>query len=116
MQAIIFTVAIIGTFASSTLEAARDVARPTENANDTAVANVLKTNSGSGNQTLFENNGTNVAPPFDLGHPIAAVEALYENSRERIHLWMVDFIVLCNVVTPSECLFNLRCLHVLNRK
>uniref|UniRef100_A0A915CDJ1 Uncharacterized protein n=1 Tax=Parascaris univalens TaxID=6257 RepID=A0A915CDJ1_PARUN len=125
MRVIIFTVAIICIFVSSTFEASRGVAaRSAENTNDTAVVNVLEISSGSSNQTLFKNNGTNVAPKFDLTHPLATVEALYENSRERIHLWMEEstyshmmiLSALVGVLSAFVTLLLLYILYLLFRK
>lgn len=99
MHAIFYSLTVVGVLACLAGGSARDVAA------DKAVINLLQRavevegDADAHNKTIIDllnetttANETTVHGTLDLGHPIIAMEAFYEHSRQRIHHWMVNVI------------------------
>uniref|UniRef100_A0A0M3HQQ6 RxLR effector protein n=1 Tax=Ascaris lumbricoides TaxID=6252 RepID=A0A0M3HQQ6_ASCLU len=95
MHAIFYSLTVVGVLACLAGGSARDVAA------DKAVVNLLQRavevegDADAHNKTIIDllnetttANETTVHGTLDLGHPIIAMEAFYEHSRQRIHHWM----------------------------
>ncbi|VDM48734.1 unnamed protein product [Toxocara canis] len=82
MREIFYATTIIGVLAHSMLGVPASVG-------ERAVIEELERGGASSNETAVDvHNKTTNGVWLDIAHPIIVVEALYENSRHRIHEWM----------------------------
>ncbi|KHN75446.1 hypothetical protein Tcan_11452 [Toxocara canis] len=88
MREIFYATTIIGVLAHSMLGVPASVG-------ERAVIEELERGGASSNETAVDvHNKTTNGVWLDIAHPIIVVEALYENSRHRIHEWMVSATVI----------------------
>ncbi|KHN79456.1 hypothetical protein Tcan_09263 [Toxocara canis] len=99
MREIFYATTIIGVLAHSMLGVSASVT-------ERAVIEELERGGASGNETAVDvHNETTSGVWLDIAHPIIVVEALYENSRQRIHEWMVSATnpLFLNFFTKADC-------------